>query len=716
MRKTFIFVITLLITTFATSVHSQINADRVLANGRNALYFEDYVLSIQYFNQVIRVKPYLPEPYLFRAMAKFNLDDYQGAEADATLALERNPFLFYAYQCRGAARQSMGNYPGAIADYQEALKMRQEDRQSMVNLGIAYLQSKKYDESEAAFDNLIKHQPKYTQAYMLRGSMFAEKGDTVKALENFEKAISLDKYYAPSYGQRGVLYLQQSDYPKALEDFNQAIKLDDQNIGFFINRGLARYYLSDLRGAMSDYDQVILRDSKNLVARFNRGLLRAQVGDDNRAIEDFNEVIKQEPDNFMAIYNRAILKEQTGDYNGAIADLNNVLTEYPNFVPGFYYRSEMKRKMNDTKGADRDYWYAYDLEKDLRKERAKGKQVTGKGVVDAGTAVADNNDAGKNDTDKKDDKTREKSDKNIEKFNKLVVYDKDEEQKSRYQSELRGRVQDKQVKVDLLPQFVITYYERDETLRKYSHPGRMLDDYNNRKLLKQKLKITNIEAALTDDQADFHFQSINDYSLVVQKNERDMDAIFGRALDFMLLQDLAEAEADFTKVIELNPQFAMAYFNRAVVRYKQMELNEYNTATSELPTGLSLNLQTGKKSVPGAQYPTTKIQDTNVDTKKVYDQNLIIRDYDAVLKINPDFVYAYFNRGNMRCIQKDFRAAILDYNEAINREPEFAEAYFNRGLSRLYVGDTQRGIEDLSKAGELGVVDAYNIIKRMSTE
>ena len=32
---------------------SQINTDRVMTIGKNALYFEDYVLSIQYFNQVI---------------------------------------------------------------------------------------------------------------------------------------------------------------------------------------------------------------------------------------------------------------------------------------------------------------------------------------------------------------------------------------------------------------------------------------------------------------------------------------------------------------------------------------------------------------------------------------------------------------------------------------------------------------------------------------
>jgi tetratricopeptide (TPR) repeat protein len=69
----------------------------------------------------------------------------------------------------------------------------------------------------------------------------------------------------------------------------------------------------------------------------------------------------------------------------------------------------------------------------------------------------------------------------------------------------------------------------------------------------------------------------------------------------------------------------------------------------------------------------------------------------------------------LRCAQRDFRAAILDYNEAIERDPEFAEAYFNRGLARLSQGDSNRGITDLSKAGELGIVNAYSIIKRMTS-
>ena len=70
MRK----ILCLIIMALGVSANAQYNTDRIMSIGRNALYFEDYVLSIQYFNRVISVKPYLAEPYYYRGVAKFYLD------------------------------------------------------------------------------------------------------------------------------------------------------------------------------------------------------------------------------------------------------------------------------------------------------------------------------------------------------------------------------------------------------------------------------------------------------------------------------------------------------------------------------------------------------------------------------------------------------------------------------------------------------------------
>lgn len=709
MKKAILFFI-LQICSF--SLLAQINTDRVLAIGRNALYFEDYVLSIQYFNQVIKAKPWLAEPYFYRAVAKINLDDFKGAEEDCSLCLQRNPFLVQAYYARGIARQSQEKYDDAIADYNKGLEFKPEDRQMLVNQAIAHIQKKDYKGAEKVFDVLMEAHPKYSMNYLTRGAMYTEEGDTAKALADYNKAISMDPYYAPAYGNRAILLYQTNDLKGALADLNEAIHLNTRESGYYINRGLVKYQMNDLRGAMADYDQVVGMDRDNLIARFNRGLLRAQVGDNNRAIEDFDVVLQQEPDNYMAYYNRALLRLETGDNQGAVNDFDVVLNQYPNFIPGYYSRSEAKRKLRDNIGADRDYWTAVELEQKMKKERQSGN-------VNAGSATASTKNVQSGDpaSAAKDENTRERSDKNIDKFNRLVVYDKDEQQKNKYQNEFRGRVQDRNVRVDLEPQFVLTYYEKPDPVKKIVYYDKTVEDYNSRMVLSRKLRVTNEEAALTEDQVAQHFASIDEISAKIANNSDNADAYFARALDFMLVQDFAEAIKDYTKAIEANSDFAMAYFNRAVVRYKQLEYNLSQTGNTENNlSAMSMDLKIGKNSaISGKNNANDPVSAQLKDNKRAYEHEMISRDYDMVIKLNPGFVYAYFNRGNLRCTQRDFRAAIQDYSEAIERDPEFAEAYFNRGLARLSLGEANNGIADLSKAGELGIVNAYSIIKRMAS-
>lgn len=689
----------LLFQIFTSAIFAQINTDRVMTIGQNALYFEDYILSIQYFNQVIKSKPWLAEPYFFRAVAKINLDDYKGAEEDCTMALERNPFLVQAYYARGIARQSQENYKGAIDDYNKGLEFKSDDRQMLVNKAVANIQSKDYKEAEKVFEVLMKEYPKYSMNYITRAAMYSEEGDTAKAMSDYNVAIDMDPYYAPGYGNRAILYYQLNKFDEALTDLNEAIKLNTRESGYYINRGLVHYQQNNLRGAMADYDQVVNMDSHNLIARFNRGLLRAQIGDNNRAIEDFDVVIELEPDNYMAYYNRALLHYQTGNFTKAVKDLDTVLEQYPNFISGYYTRSDAKRKNHDAVGADKDYWYAFNLDQKLKEER-KGKNDK---AADTQTAA-------------KEERTREQSDKNIDKFNRLVIYDKEEERKSKYNSDIRGRVQDKNVKVDLEPMFVLTYYEKIDNVKKQVYYSKMVEEYNRQSLLDRTLKITNQEAALNEDQVKIHFNSIDDYAAKIVQNPKNENYYFGRALDFMLVQDFSEALKDFTKTIEINPDFAMAYFNRANVRYKQMDYNQSKTSSDQDPSAMSMDIRMGSKNTSSAISQSTNDPTSAAikENKRAYEHEQITRDYDMAIKLNPDFVYAYFNRGNLRCAQRDFRAAIQDYSEAIKRDPEFAEAYFNRGLARLSQGDAVRGISDLSKAGELGIINAYSIIKRMT--
>ncbi len=91
----------------------------------------------------------------------------------------------------------------------------------------------------------------------------------------------------------------------------------------------------------------------------------------------------------------------------------------------------------------------------------------------------------------------------------------------------------------------------------------------------------------------------------------------------------------------------------------------------------------------------------------------VMADYDQALKLNPRLGYAWFNKGNIYYDSGDYTSALQCYSEAIRLDPMSGPAYFNRGITYLQIGNKRQAFSDLSKAGELGVLPSYNLLKRM---
>ena len=215
-----------------------------------------------------------------------------------------------------------------------------------------------------------------------------------------------------------------------------------------------------------------------------------------------------------------------------------------------------------------------------------------------------------------------------------------------------------------------------------------MDTYNRSMRLPAPLRFTTQEMALTADMVNQHFAQINHLSHQIDlleqmampqstNNQQLCAAYIARAFEFALVQDYSSAIDDITRATIMNDQLYFAYFCRANWRYK---LLEYKRAMGE------------------------KMESADFE--------IMLRDYDYVILHLPDFSFAYYNKANMLCIQQDFKAAISYYTQAILADNDFAEAYFNRGLTFIYINEVEKGIADLSKAGELGIYQAYNLISR----
>ncbi len=658
---------------------AQWNTERILTIGQNALYFEDYVLSIQYFNQVIKIKPYLAEPYLYRAIAKLQLGDYQSADQDCTEVIKINPFMPQAYYARGFARRSMEFYNEAISDFSKALEFSPNSLYLLMNRMDTRERIKDYEGALNDLETYRRLSPKTTNIYYEKGRLQLSLKDTIGATLSFDKFLQMDSTSSLGWSARAFLKMQMKDENGALKDYTEAINRKSTYVGDYINRGILNVQKKNYNQALSDYYSAIKLDKKNDLAYYNRGLLRANLGDNNNALTDLQTVLRLDSTNTEARLSKAMLEITLKDFKNAIKDFKKIIEKHQYFIPAYHGIAEANEKMGNKKEAFRFRQLAANIEanKDYIQRKEKENIVTKNKMADNTQKTSASNKA--------------------EMFNRFAAQNiEDAETESKYSEATRGAVQDKYTDIINEKNFVLTYYAKTDEIRRTNCYHPIVDQYNKEKKLSSILKITNNELALTADMINSHFEAINNISTQLIKDNPNPDIYFNRALEFALVQDFNSAIEDLNKAIELRPNFMPAYFCRANIRNK---LVEYIKTTIDNTTSESKEKRISEKKI-------------SAEKQAGFDVEMIMRDYEKVNELSPDFSFSYFNKANILCTQKDFRTAISNYSRAIEVDPDFAEAYFNRGLTHVFIGEEAKGLTDLSKAGELGIYKVYNLIQR----
>lgn len=486
-------IILLLIAFVFSHLRAQINTDRVIQMGRTAIYYEDYVLAIQRFNLVIGSKNWLPEPYFYRGLAKFYLEDFKGAERDCSEAISRNAYKFDYYYLRALCRSNQENFDGAIDDYRHAIHHNRMERNCWYNLAASLLNNKRYEEASVTLDTMLTLWPKDPAQMSMKAQVCLCLEDTVVAETWTDRALDIDEYNGVALSLKASMLLHRDSNRLAEQTFEKALVQRPRDAGLHTGRAIARYNQNNLRGAMEDYDMAIELDSLSYTSHYNRGLLRAQVGEDNKAVEDFNYVLALDPSDVIARYNRALLLQNIGDYLGAIRDLSAVIAEYPQFWTGYQQRAAIKRLIGDIAGAERDEFRV--LKAHLDASQGKLKRDTTRHTV-------------------KKDRRR------LEEHYRLIS----EDEAPQYADLARGKVQNRRTELTLV--------QRAKT-------------------------DTPTEADILFDQAEHYYiigdyeTAIDSYTEALKLDDHHREALYNRGVIYIKLERIEEGLADLSKAGEL---------------------------------------------------------------------------------------------------------------------------------------------------------------------
>ena len=642
---------------------AQYDKDVFFFRGRQALADGRYSAAIENFNVLSQLDTTDYWTFFFRGIAKYNLGDLRGAKRDFDRSVRLNPVFTSGYHYRGITESRFGNYDAALDDLQHAIDLRPGMEGLYFSRGVTYFLSQQFEKAVKDFDKYIRQQPKDPSAYLNRGASYLFLGDTLQAVNDYNKAIRLDRFDPEGYVRRGRLYASQKNYDLAIADMDKAIELDTTNTFAYFNRAIMYYEQEKYREAMADLNRVLKDEPGNALTLYNRGLISAQLGAYDDALADMDRVLNINPDNVLAYFNRASIFIEMGMYKDALEDYDRAIELYPDFAKAYMNRAYVKNLLGDLKSSKRDYEIAQKKVQEYREKSASDE-----------VSFADT--------------TR--------KYSTLIALDADFAKKD-FDDEL---LQHRDIDIRLRPlyRFVLTG-EKDNTnyalargyenalISRFEREIPVGVSVRNEDVVLSSEVLAQLEQEAWTDldptAEQLFMRAIHDYNC---KHFNSSLNYYGQAVE----------QARSKGTIE-SLYSAFYHLNRGALRAEMIDFI----------SSIESNVQVLSMDDSGNTRARVKDQ-----VSRQYDYSDAIRDMRAAAETVPDLPYVYYNLGNLYCLSSEHINSIENYTKAIALYPYMGDAYFNRGLVLIYLKDKEKGCIDLSRAGELGVQDAYSVIKK----
>ncbi|MGE4586095.1 MAG: tetratricopeptide repeat protein [Mangrovibacterium sp.] len=652
MRSTFLLIMSFIV----NMASAQLNINNYIQAGQTRLQVGNYVGAIEHFNIVIKFKPQLPEPYFLRGLAKHQLEDFRGAIADYDVAINIKPYFPDAYSSRGLARLELQDFEGAIADYNKALELAPRDAGIYNNRGIARISMKNVEGAIADYNKALKFNPNFINAYINRSNAYIVKGEIREAIRDLNRVVMIRPHYGQVYLLRGLARFQLDDYAAALRDFDQTLRFDPQNAYAYNNRGIVKQELGDYVGAIMDYDLALQLNPTLPNAYFNRGIAREilnRPGSEN----DFHVAARLDP----KLDIRRFRKEQQAEQ---------------------YARQQQQQQQqilaansggqgNSASGSASPSAQKHPAQQQIARADSTAQQQTGKQQT-----VQD-----------KEQQERRRFRLALADTRNLPQYDEAEEAEN-------GLIQNRNVIIELQRIFVISSFsEKEMDYRRLQYYSMALEELNRKNNYSPLMSITN------QDMENYTENFKNQLNYFTDRLETEKSSVnyLCRGIFLYLIFDYNKALDDLDQSLRKDRANMLTWFTRANARLKMAELIESVPDYSD-----ELIVPVGSKG-----------QAAETKTKEILlDYQYVMEDYRKATQLDPAFPFSWYNRAYVLSKLKRFDEAMDDLDRAIALQPDFAEAYFNRGLIKIYQNDTEGGALDLSKAGDLGIKAAYNVIKR----
>ncbi len=612
-------------------------------------------------------------------------EEYTQAIRSFNLVLTYNPDHADALFLRGYAKFQLSDYYGASEDFTKAYANNRFLTDALYYRAIAAIEMNQYQQALKDLILAIDIDDRQGEYFHARAYLHTVFGDTLGAISDYEKSIQLNAANPGVHLNLGLLYLYRKDYLKASDHANKALIIDPSNSEAHLLKANIAHFQQQYPEAIKEYLSVLEQDSTMAKAAFYLGICYQETKKYDSALVYFNKTIQLNPDNSVCYYHRALLYAETEQYPLAMADLDKVISINPNHLFSYHLRGVVKIYMKDYTGAESDFSKAielYPLMLDAYQNRAYARGLqnkidgyySDKSKVDSLLAQAENG----------------IDDVNLDYFKSITDLRSDFTNAAQVQ---QSRIQYVEQQIRLIP----LYHPVPEWKQQYYGNSLSIAAVFENPVDSLNLRLVNY------DYLELTPSELENMKWLLEESHIDRpESEAFRVMKSIILSWQREYDSALKVLINLPEDIkpeAFSLFLQANYHY--------------LIGSIANSLQSNSFSLENASSPG--MLQSDIPLPNTHNLEAIAL-YTQAIAMAPAYLPAYFNRAIAYSEQGDYPEAIADLDNCIESSELRAAALFNRGLLHIGIKNYAQGCTDLSKAGELGIANAYRVIYKYCSQ
>ncbi len=330
MRKVLLFFVLLL--TFsslsAQSLREQLS-EGVKLSGEGK-----YKEAIKIFSEILEQQPNSATVLTRRAIAYYNLGNYNNASLDLAKATSVNAENHVAWYFLGRIDIDRRSYRSAINSLDKAISFNANSSEYFLQRGISKYQLERYDDAKGDFDQAVRLGGSYWE-YIWLGNAQLLIGDYSNSRKSYERALEMDPEEWMAYNQMGLLNSKLGNLQQSLEYYKLSLNITGDSSSTHSNLAALQNKLGNYSQALEHADDAIRLAVTNANAHAHKAFALWNLNRYSESLQSATTAIQYDENYNQSHYYLALAQESLGALDVVEGHLLKALEFTESFDP-FY--------------------------------------------------------------------------------------------------------------------------------------------------------------------------------------------------------------------------------------------------------------------------------------------------------------------------------------------------------------------------------------------